>query len=340
MGEHKGFRTYKRGGSWVGAAWDPATQKYKTKTFGPKEEARVWARDQAAKFATRVDHLGTLKTRSLSTDFQADLLRRGKSASHRADVARVLSSYAQAVPDMLAPRARVMTETWLAGLTDLAAATRNRYLATVRAMANWAARRDLLPRNPLTAVEREKVPSFLKEQFTYEELVHLTCADGDPYHLRWCALIYLGLRITEPLSMTFEKIDREGRMAAVTGKGNKERLVPLPDEFLALLPAGRTGKVFGDVRANRYREFLGFLARQGIEKRGRSPHSTRHTYAGLMTASGVPSALLQAYMGHVSSATTSHYAKMATRYVSVAAKWQRGQLRLRSSPLGVRANGT
>lgn len=72
-----------------------------------------------------------------------------------------------------------------------------------------------------------------------------------------------------------------------------------------------------------------FTARQGIAIGERSPHSLRHTYAGLMTATGVPSIMLAAWMGHVSMATTAGYAQMAMRFHVVAQAWPRGQFRLR-----------
>lgn len=61
----------------------------------------------------------------------------------------------------------------------------------------------------------------------------------------------------------------------------------------------------------------------------RTPHSCRHTYAGLMTATGVPGALLGAYLGHSSADTTAIYTKLAGRYAQAVGAWGRGEFRLR-----------
>lgn len=72
-------------------------------------------------------------------------------------------------------------------------------------------------------------------------------------------------------------------------------------------------------------DFHYFLKRVGLPIAGRSPHSLRHSYAGLMTATGMPSQLLRAYLGHSSEQTTSGYTKLATRYVNAVTTWERGQ---------------
>jgi integrase len=65
-----------------------------------------------------------------------------------------------------------------------------------------------------------------------------------------------------------------------------------------------------------------------VAKDGRSPHALRHTYAGVMTATGVPSLALMAWMGHSSTATPAISAALATRYQEAVAGWPRGQWRL------------
>ena len=47
-----------------------------------------------------------------------------------------------------------------------------------------------------------------------------------------------------------------------------------------------------------------------------------------MTATGINSGLLRAYMGHTADATTAHYSQLATRYAAVVEGWPRGQFQL------------
>ena len=74
------------------------------------------------------------------------------------------------------------------------------------------------------------------------------------------------------------------------------------------------------------RNFRAFLLHCGLPVGKRTPHSCRHTYGALMTATGCPSILVQAYMGHESVATTADYAKAAPLHVEAVKGWGMGVL--------------
>jgi hypothetical protein len=46
----------------------------------------------------------------------------------------------------------------------------------------------------------------------------------------------------------------------------------------------------------------------------------------MLTATGVPTALVGAYLGHTAAATTMLYTKLAASYVNSVAGWERGEL--------------
>lgn len=124
----------------------------------------------------------------------------------------------------------------------------------------------------------------------------------------------------------------------VRGKGRKQRLVPIQKELEPYLERHREehdydGFLFpAHVRtcdlSNAVKMFDRFLRHVGIEKKGRSTHSLRHCYAGIMTATGEPTAMVQAYMGHSQSDMTRHYAQIAARYRGDVDVWSRGCLQL------------
>ena len=91
---------------------------------------------------------------------------------------------------------------------------------------------------------------------------------------------------------------------------------------------GPDGQVAPIIDPNLRRSFPAYLTACGVPIEDRTPHSCRHTYAGFMTATGVPTALLAAYMGHASAATTFGYAQAAARHVQAVAGWPRGEFRL------------
>ena len=111
-------------------------------------------------------------------------------------------------------------------------------------------------------------------------------------------------------------------------KRQRERLVPLQPELAAILEPLKqdSGHLFTGKSWNPTRGFQAFLGRAGVTVAGRSPHSLRHTYAGIMTATGLPGPLLSAYLGHTSAATTMQYTKLAARYVAAVTGWSRGEM--------------
>ncbi len=372
MGKHLGYRATKEDGGWKGWAWDPnALPKptYKRKRgFVTEAGALGWAKDQHARFITRLDHLNKQPTKELAEDYHAFLEKvKKRTESHRANVRRALDGLAKAVPDITHARAAAQCEEWLGSL-DIAASTRVQYLVTCKALCKWALRKGRLTgQNPLANVEVEDPESPLRAQFTFEEMLTIANADRstdfhieepakhgrhnpaeleilktgrDPYHRRACLLLYTGMRIEEATFIQRETIDIAGRVIPVrldsgaNVKGRKERLIPIMSELLPLLQEEldlcKRGPLFVGGLKNYWREFQEFLARHRIPRDGRSPHSSRHSYAGVMTATGVPSLLLAAYMGHSSVKTTATYSKLATRYTATVMGWERGDFRFRA----------
>jgi integrase/recombinase XerD len=113
-------------------------------------------------------------------------------------------------------------------------------------------------------------------------------------------------------------LDGTARSVRVIGKGDKERLVPLPEAF---------GQVFGfwlkdqprgefafaraagqqPVSAQAARAYLrGMLQKAGIDKKI-SPHKLRHTYATNLLNAGAELVDIQALLGHESISTTQIY---------------------------------
>jgi integrase len=334
------------------------TGKEGQRTFhGPNAigEATRYARDQAARLrlglVAKAQH--RTATAVLRSDYLADLEARGRSASYLRDVDQVLTRLEQAVPDLAAAGVARRLERWLAelpmagrryGSGEAQAATgerasprtRNKYLIAVRSLCAWAIERELLAEDPTKGLREAKEPERLREQFTLGELRTMAQAFDHSYHLRFVVTFYLGLRSDEAVALRWSALDVEGRVWEVTGKGDKQRLAHVPDECLDLLRGVHgigAGQVFGDRMrfahdSQHRRELHSFCRDLGIDPAGRSPHSLRHSYAGVMTATGQPSLLLAAHMGHASTQTTSGYTKLATRYFAGVRTWKRGQIEL------------
>lgn len=287
--------------------------------------------DKSGHFRSKLDSASRATTKTLAEDYLQSLRIRGRSDSHLHNLEAVLRGYQRAAPELTHPGVPRQTEDWLAEHVHLMPSTRNRMLVMVKGLAKWALRHERISKNPLAKVELVKVPESIPPQFTVEELRTMVNAWGDPYHLRACVSVYTGMRISESGALESEKIDRAGRVIDVTGKGGKQRIIPIQAELAAILDAYGTlppGALFPTRKANAWSEFADFIARIGLTRGERSPHSTRHSYAGIITATGMPSILLAAHMGHSSQETTAHYAQLAGRYSTAVAGWPRGEMQL------------
>jgi site-specific recombinase XerD len=127
-----------------------------------------------------------------------------------------------------------------------------------------------------------------------------------------------GLRISEASSLEISNIKSDQMVLRVIGKGNKERLVPLPlpiylqlREFWLLhrhpcwlFPnKRRTNHLVPNVL---YRSFNDACSQAGLSP-DLSPHSLRHSYATRLMESGVDVSIIQLLLGHSSLKSTTIY---------------------------------
>ena len=142
--------------------------------------------------------------------------------------------------------------------------------------------------------------------------------------LRDAALLTLlygcGLRIGEALALNRGDAPK-GETMVVTGKGRKQRLVPvLPvvaeaiNAYLAACPhdPGRDGPLFVGVRGKRLdpaivqRQVRRLRARLGLPETA-TPHALRHSFATHLLAGGGDLRTIQELLGHASLSTTQRY---------------------------------
>ena len=172
----------------------------------------------------------------------------------------------------------------------------------------------------LRARKREKLPVVLDP----DEAKRLLAVERSPVARMCATLMYCcGLRISEGLNLKVTDIDSERMVLIVrSGKGNKDRHIPLPRRTLELLRAywreyrpktwlftTLDGRQMAD---HSVRYFLKKARRDsGIQKRI-SPHTLRHSYATNLMAQGVDVRVIQVLLGHRSLKTTTIYLHMTT----------------------------
>ena len=141
------------------------------------------------------------------------------------------------------------------------------------------------------------------------------------YELLFGLLLNSGLRISEALHLKASDVRLvagTAKSVRVVGKGDKERLVPLPGAFGAVFGFWLKDRARGEfvfaratgqkpVSAQAARAYLrGMLKKAGIDKKI-SPHKLRHTYATNLLNAGAELVDIQALLGHSTINTTQIY---------------------------------
>jgi len=142
---------------------------------------------------------------------------------------------------------------------------------------------------------------------------------SNPNHKTCLALMYAcGLRISEATTLEIGAIDGANRLLRIIGKGDKQRLVPLPapllDELRGLWRSHRHPRWLFPNRdgANPVsphvlgRTFRAATAAANITQ-PITAHSLRHSYATRLLEHGVDTRVVQILLGHANIATTAIY---------------------------------
>jgi integrase/recombinase XerC len=227
---------------------------------------------------------------------------------------------------------------WLADRAHrgLARTSTARAFSSVRSFFRFLDKRDLAHNASIGAIQTPKlprsVPKALSERDMEEFLEQPTAADRDdwtgPRDTAVLLLLYgAGLRIGEALALSKGTVDGlldNGQdTLAITGKGNKTRLVPLLPAALDAMRAYRDACPFMPALGPRDAFFLGArgapLDPAIVQKRVRdlrralglteqvTPHALRHSFATHLLAAGGDLRTIQELLGHASLSTTQRY---------------------------------
>ena len=194
-------------------------------------------------------------------------------------------------------------------------------------------------RTPCQAVSLPRFTKRLPALLTRGEIEALLAALGSdgPLALRDTALLEFmyatGCRITEALDLQLTQLHLDQSLCRLTGKGDKERLVPLGDHAAAALTAYLDGERGRGALAKRVVPWV-FLTRSGkrlsrqaawVRLRGHalkagisrpiSPHKLRHSFATHLLEGGADLRSVQALLGHADISTTQVYTHVSDAHV-------------------------
>ena len=250
-------------------------------------------------------------------------------SAYRSDLAQMLSFAvhekgaavsAQDVDHLLLRR-------YLAGLSkNNKKSSIGRKLAAIRSFFRFLLRRGTIAKNPAELVATPKKEQKLPFHLDIDQATSLMEAPDDEqkYALRDRAILELlyssGLRVSELTGLDIGELDLASGMVRVTGKGGKERIVPVGSRALNALQEyleqrhddSTKGALFLNTRGERInrrsvaRVIDAHVMRIAAFKRI-SPHTLRHTFATHMLEGGADLRAIQELLGHASLSTTQKY---------------------------------
>lgn len=216
----------------------------------------------------------------------------------------------------------------------LSARSTQRALSAMRAFYLFLINRQVRTDNPVTQLGNPKIPKALPSSLSEKQVEDLLAApdDEDPVECRdRCMLEVLyatGLRVTELISLRLDQVSLQQGVVRVTGKGNKDRLVPLGEDAMdwittymkvsrpALLKH-QTDVLFVSLRGVQmtrqtfWHRIKIYAQRAGIEQH-LSPHTLRHAFATHLLNHGADLRVVQMLLGHSDLSTTQIYTHVAT----------------------------
>ena len=223
---------------------------------------------------------------------------------------------------------------FIASYRTASARSTARRLSTLRRFYQYLVRERFIEHDPSAGIPAPKLGRSLPKSLTEDEVERLLQAPDVeiPLGLRDRTMVEMmyaaGLRVSELVRLEGAQVNPRQGVLRVTGKGNKDRLVPLGEEAAYWLerylkqsrpqllgPRSSsflfvTGRGTPMTRQAFWYLIKRYAARAGIEK-ALSPHTLRHAFATHLLNHGADLRVVQMLLGHSNISTTQIYTHIA-----------------------------
>lgn len=220
---------------------------------------------------------------------------------------------------------------WMEYMMDKgnAASSVNRRLSALRSFYRYALRRDLVVKDPVHGIQGPKrkrpLPQFLKESEMDRLLDERMWTDSYKDVLARTIIVTFyetGVRISELIGLNDKDVDYINCEIKVTGKRDKQRIIPFGDELLKTLTAYQQqrdveteSESVAFFRTEKGKRVTDEQVRQMVKinlskvstLKKRSPHVLRHTFATAMLNHDAGLESVKKLLGHESLSTTEIY---------------------------------
>lgn len=213
----------------------------------------------------------------------------------------------------------------------LGARSRSRLISGLRSFFNYLIFEDYRKTNPLDLIESPKIGRKLPDTLSTEEIdqmiesIDLSHPQGERNRTILETLYSCGLRVSELINLKQSDLFFEEGFLNITGKGDKQRFVPIHPETIKYIeiyqtqirshhPAikGHEDILFLNRRGKQLTRAMIFtIVKQTVKNAGLtktvSPHTFRHSFATHLLENGADLRSIQQMLGHESITTTEIY---------------------------------
>jgi integrase/recombinase XerD len=227
---------------------------------------------------------------------------------------------------------------WIAEI-GLNQTSQARIISGIRAFYKYCLLEDVSKKDPTLLLEAPKLKRRLPDILSFSEIesilkeIDVSTPEGTRNKAILETMYSCGLRVSEAVNLKLSQLYLDIGFVKVTGKGNKERLVPIGTDavkFIRLytdntrvhtpIKKGEEDIVFLNRRGSRLSRVMIFLIikdlvnKAGIKK-NISPHSFRHSFATHLVEGGADLRAVQEMLGHESITTTEIYTHLDREFL-------------------------
>jgi integrase/recombinase XerD len=254
-----------------------------------------------------------------------------------------LYQYSEALPVKVKPENITLADlrlfiNWVNEL-GMIPSSQARILSGIKSFYKYMLMEDIIKDDPSELLESPKIQRKLPDTLSYEDInklisaIDLSRPDGARNKAILEVLYGCGLRVSELTELKISNLHLDIEFIKVTGKGSKERLVPIGGEAIKALKIwikqvrvhvdikkGEEDMVFLNRRGNRLsRVYIFMLIKQlataiGLKKTI-SPHTFRHSFATHLVEGGADLRAVQEMLGHESITTTEIYTHLDREFL-------------------------
>lgn len=219
---------------------------------------------------------------------------------------------------------------------NLTARTKAHYQTVLNSFYKYLIFMGDIDSNPCDGVKSPKLARKLPVYLTMEEIDKLFDIKlGKPIDYRNKAMLEVlyatGARISELINLRLNQVDFDECVIRVTGKGKKDRIVPLADtalkylklyiyDYRPFLIKDNTDYVFlnksgGRISRQGFFKILKKFADKADIKKEISPHTLRHSFATHLLNNGADLRVIQELLGHENLETTEIYSHLSNKKI-------------------------